>query len=112
MAGMATAVRSPLAGSGVATGPGCVTAAVEQALAALGAARPSVVLAFPTPTPEPASADGLDQTLPAAPLVGMTGTAVLGVDGPYEQESCSVLGLGGPLPAAGRVRADRAPRTP
>src|SRR3954454_8627409 len=100
---MATAVGSPLAGAGSAEGPGAVTRAVEQALTALGGKRPSVVLAFPTHGDDLASDVGLAQTLTAAPLVGMTGNAVLGVDGPYEQEACSVLALADPVQAAVRI---------
>lgn len=99
---MATAVRSPLAAAGAATGPGAVSAAVTQALEGLGEVEPTVVLAFPT------AADDLDgdvakaQTLTAAPVVGMTGNAVLSPDGAAEH-ACSVLALAAPVQAAVRV---------
>src|SRR4051812_45385571 len=99
---MATAVGSPLAGAGLAEGPGAVTRAVEQALAALDGARPSVVLAFPTPSDDLASDVALAQTLTAAPLVGMTGNAVLSAEGANES-ACSVLALADPLQAAVRI---------
>src|SRR5947209_1747781 len=99
---MATAVSSPLAGSGYASGPGSVTAAVEQALSALGEARPSVVLAFPTATEDLASDVALAQTLTAAPLVGMTGNAVLSESGASEA-GCSVIALAHPVESAVRV---------
>src|SRR3954463_521787 len=99
---MATAVGSPLAGAGLAEGPGAVTRAVEQALAALDGARPSVVLAFPTPSDDLASDVALAQTLTAAPLVGMTGNAVLSADGANES-ACSGLALANPLQAAVRI---------
>jgi hypothetical protein len=102
---MATAVRSPLAGAGFATGAGAVTAAVEQALAALEGARPSVVLAFPTPGDDLAADVALAQTLTAAPLVGMTGNAVLGAGGAAEK-ACSVLALAEPVQAAVRVETE------
>jgi hypothetical protein len=108
---MATAVRSPLAGAGSASGPGAVTAAVEQALAALEGAEPSVVLAFPT------GADALDadiaraQALTSAPVVGMTGNSVLSASGASEG-ACSVLALAAPVQAAVRVetRVSQDPR--
>ena len=103
---MTTAVGSPLAGAGFATGPGAVTAAVEQALGELGGARPSVVLAFPTPGDDLASDLGLAQTLTAAPIVGMTGNAVLGAGGPQERGACSVLALAAPMQAAVRVETE------
>src|SRR4051812_30507102 len=99
---MATAVRSPLAGAGCADGPGSVTRAVEQALAALDGAQPSVVLAFPTPSDDLAADVALAQTLTAAPLVGMTGNAVLSADGAAEG-ACSVLALAEPINAAVRI---------
>jgi hypothetical protein len=99
---MATAVRSPLAGSGFASGQGAVTAAVEQALAGLDGARPSVVLVFPTAADDLASDVGLAQTLTAAPLVGMTGNAVLSARGAAEK-ACSALALADPVQAAVRV---------
>jgi hypothetical protein len=94
-----------LAGAGFATGAGAVTAAVEQALAALEGARPSVVLAFPTPADDLAADVALAQTLTAAPLVGMTGNAVLSADGAAET-ACSVLALAEPVQAAVRVEAE------
>src|SRR3954451_19047630 len=97
---MATAVGSPLAGAGFATGPGSVTAAVEQALGALDGARPSAILAFPTPYEGLAADVGLGRPLTAAPLVGMTGSAVLAGDGATEDDSCSVLALADPVRAA------------
>jgi hypothetical protein len=75
---------------------------VEQALAALEGARPSVVLAFPTPGDDLAADVALAQTLTAAPLVGMTGNAVLGAGGAAEK-ACSVLALAEPVQAAVRV---------
>src|SRR4051794_3327592 len=99
---MATAVGSPLAGAGFAEGPGAVTSAVEQALAALDGARPSVVLTFPTPSADLASDVALAQTLTAAPLVGMTGNAVLSRGGANE-DACSVIALAEPLHAAVRI---------
>lgn len=101
---MATAVESPLAGAGSATGPGAVTRAVEQALGALGA-RPSVVVAFPTVSHDLSEDVALAQTLTAAPLVGMTGNAVLAADGASEA-GCSVIALAEPLQAAVRVEAE------
>jgi hypothetical protein len=92
----------PLAGAGAAHGTGAVTAAVEQALAALGGARPSVVLAFPSPAPDLASDVALAQALTAAPLVGMTGNASLAADGASEG-ACSALALADPVRAAVRV---------
>src|SRR4051794_3628708 len=103
---MATAVGSPLAGAGFATGPGSVTAAVEQALGALDGARPSVILAFPTPYEGLAADVGLAQTLTAAPIVGMTGSAVLAAGGANEEDSCSVLALADPVRAAVRIETD------
>jgi hypothetical protein len=102
---MATAVGSPMAGAGFATGSGAVTNAVEQALAALEGARPSVVLAFPTPSEDLASDVGLAQTLTAAPLVGMTGNAALAAGGASEK-ACSVLALAPPVQAAVRIETD------
>src|SRR4051794_4505980 len=102
---MATAVRSPMAGAGFASGPGALVAAVEQALAELDGARPAVVLAFPTPADDLASDVALAQTLTAAPLVGMTGNAVLGADGPSEK-ACSVLALADPVQAAVRIETE------
>src|SRR3954447_26547849 len=102
---MATAVRSPLAGAGWAEGPGAVTRAAEQALAALGGAQASVVLAFPTPSQDLGSDVALAQTLTAAPLVGMTGNAVLSADGPAEG-ACSVIALADPIKAAVRIEPD------
>jgi hypothetical protein len=102
---MATAVESPLAGAGSATGPGAVTRAVEQALAALGGARPSVVLAFPTIADDLAEDVALAQALTSAPLVGMTGNAVLAADGANES-GCSVIALAEPIQAAVRVESD------
>ena len=49
---MSTTVSTPIAGAGAAHGPGAVTRAVEQALAGLQGARPSVVVAFPSPGPD------------------------------------------------------------
>jgi hypothetical protein len=94
-----------LAGAGFASGSGAVTAAVEQALAALESARPSVVLAFPTPSEDLAADVALAQTLTAAPLVGMTGNAVLGANGAAEQ-ACSVLALADPVQVAVRVESE------
>src|SRR3954467_3736028 len=102
---MATAVGSPLAGAGFAEGPGAVTSAVEQALAALDGARPSVVLTFPTPAEDLASDVALAQTLTSAPLVGMTGNAGLSADGAGEG-GCSVLALADPVHAAVRIEQD------
>src|SRR5215216_1846070 len=98
---MATAVRSPMAGAGFATGAGAVTSAVEQALTALEGARPSVVIAFPTAAEGLAADVALAQTLTAAPLVGMTGNAVLAADGASEK-ACSVLAIADPVRAAVR----------
>jgi hypothetical protein len=94
-----------MAGAGFASGSGAVTHAVEQALAALEGARPSVVLAFPTPADDLAADFGLAQTLTAAPLVGMTGNAVLAADGAAER-ACSVLALADPVQAAVRVETE------
>jgi hypothetical protein len=91
-----------MAGAGFATGSGAVTAAVEQALAALDGVRPSVVLAFPTAADDLAADVALAQTLTAAPLVGMTGNAVLSAGGATEQ-ACSVLALAEPVQASVRV---------
>src|SRR3954463_10504571 len=102
---MATAVGSPLAGAGYAEGPGAITRAVEQALAALEGARPSVVLTFPTERDDLAADLGLAQTLTAAPLVGMTGNAVLSADGASER-ACSVLALAEPIQAAVRIEME------
>jgi hypothetical protein len=102
---MATAVHSPMAGAGFAEGPGAVTSAVEQALGALEGARPSVVLAFPTAADDLASDVALAQTLTAAPLVGMTGNAVLAADGAAEK-ACSVLALAHPLQASVRIETE------
>src|SRR5689334_8969512 len=102
---MATAVGSPLAGAGFAEGPGAATRAVEQALAALEGARPSVVLAFPTPSEDLAADVGLAQTLTAAPIVGMTGNAVLSAGG-ADENACSVLALAEPIQAAVRIESD------
>jgi hypothetical protein len=99
---MSTAIDTPLAGAGSAVGPGAVTRAVEQALAALAGARPSVVLAFPTPADDLAADVALAQTLTAAPLAGMTGNAVLSPDGVAER-GCSALALAAPLQAVVRV---------
>lgn len=99
---MATSVETPLAGSGSAQGPGAVTRAVEQALAALNGARPAVVLAFPAGADDLAADVALAQTLTSAPLVGMTGNAVLSGAGAAER-GCSVLALAEPLQAAVRV---------
>ena len=94
-----------MAGAGFATGPGAVTSAVEQSLAALEGAKPSVVLAFPTAADDLAGDIGLAQTLTAAPLVGMTGNAVLSADGANEK-ACSVLALADPVQAAVRIETD------
>src|SRR3954466_1757179 len=100
---MTAAVETtPFSGAGAATGPGAVTAAVEQALSALGGARPSVVFAFPTPSDDLAGDVALAQSLTAAPVVGMTGNAVLSADGALE-EACSALALAAPVQAAVRV---------
>jgi hypothetical protein len=99
---MTTTTETPLAGEGSASGPGAVTRAVEQALSALNGSRPSVVLAFPTPADDLASDVALAQTLTAAPLVGMTGNAMLTSDGAAEK-GCSVLALAEPVHAAVRV---------
>jgi hypothetical protein len=102
---MTTTVETPLAGAGSATGPGAVTRSVELALAALGGARPTVVLTFPTPAPDLAEDAALAQTLTAAPLVGMTGNAVLAPEGALEG-ACSALALAAPIQAAVRVEQD------
>ena len=102
---MTTAVGSPMAGAGFSQGSGAVTNAVEQALAALDGARPSVVLAFPTPVDDLAADVALAQTLTAAPLVGMTGNAVLSAGGASEK-ACSVLALAPPVQAAVRIETD------
>jgi hypothetical protein len=94
-----------MAGAGFSAGSGAVTNAVEQALAALDGARPSVVLAFPTPAEDLASDVALAQTLTAAPLVGMTGNAVLSAGGASEK-ACSVLALAPPVQAAVRIETD------
>src|SRR3954452_17409965 len=94
-----------MAGSGFASGAGAVTAAVEQALRALDGARPSVVLAFPTAAEDLAGDVALAQTLTAAPLVGMTGNAVLSAGGAAEM-ACSVLALADPVQAAVRVETE------
>jgi hypothetical protein len=94
-----------MAGSGFASGPGAATAAVEQALAALEGARPSVVLAFPTSSDDAAADIALAQTLTAAPIVGMTGNAALGAAGASEK-ACSVLALTDPIQAAVRIETD------
>lgn len=108
---MATAVRSPLAGAGFATGEGCVTRAVEQSLAALGGVVPAVVLTFVTPSPDLAADLAQARSLTETPLVGMTGNAVLGESGAAEQ-ACSVIALAAPVQAAVRVEkhASRDPR--
>src|SRR5436190_24015404 len=102
---MTTTVETPLAGAGAAGGPGAVTASVEQALAALGAVRPAAVLVFPTAAPDLAGDFALAQTLTAAPLVGMTGNAILARDGAHEG-ACSALALGTPLQVSVRVETD------
>src|SRR3954451_13656197 len=102
---MAISLQTPLAGAGSAEGPGSVTRAVEQALAQLDGQRPAVVLAFPTTADDLASDVALAQTLTAAPLVGMTGNAVLAAHGPAE-EACSVLALAHPLQASVRIETD------
>jgi hypothetical protein len=102
---MTTTLQTPIAGSGYASGPGSVTRAVEQALTALAGARPSVVLAFPAPSPDLASDVGLAQTLTAAPIVGMTGNASLAEVGAIE-DSCAVLALADPVQAAVRTETD------
>jgi hypothetical protein len=99
---MSTTVETPIAGAGAASGPGSVTSAVEQALAALGGARPSVVLAFPAPAPDLDDDVAFAQSLTAAPIVGMTGNASLCADGAIEG-ACSVLALADPIKAAVRV---------
>jgi hypothetical protein len=108
---MATAVRSRLAGAGFAQGSGCVALAVEQALAALADSQPAVVLAFPTPYDELDADLARAQALTGAPVVGMTGNAVLSAGGASE-EACSVLALADPVQAAVRVEtnASRNPR--
>ena len=100
----ATVETTPFAGAGAATGAGSVTRAVESALAELGAARPSVVFAFPTPAEDLESDVALAQSLTAAPVVGMTGNAVLTADGAHEG-ACSALALAAPVQAAVRVEA-------
>ncbi|MEA2496417.1 MAG: hypothetical protein QOJ29_4328 [Thermoleophilaceae bacterium] len=102
---MTTVIDTPLAGAGAASGPGAVTRAVEEALAALGGTRPSVVIAFPTIADDLARDVGLAQTLTSAPLVGMTGNAILSADGASES-GCSVLALADPIAAAVRVESD------
>lgn len=102
---MGTTVETPLAASGSATGGGCVTRAVEQALDGLGGARAVAVLAFPTPDPDLADDVGLAQSLTAAPLVGMTGNAVLSASGAHEK-ACTALALAAPVQAAVRVETD------
>ena len=100
-----------MAAAGAATGAGAVTRAVEQALGGLGGARPAVVLVFPTAGDDLAEDVALAQTLTAAPLVGMTGNAVLARDGAHEN-ACTVLALAAPVQAAVRVEsgASAAPR--
>jgi hypothetical protein len=102
---MTTTVQTPCAGAGSASGQGAVTHAVEQALAALGGARPCVVLVFPSPSPDLAADVALAQTLTAAPIVGMTGNASLCADGAIEG-ACSVLALADPIQAAVRIEMD------
>jgi hypothetical protein len=102
---MTTTVSTPLAGSGAASGPGSVTRAVEQALSGLEGARPSVVIAFPSPDPGLASDVALAQSLTAAPLVGMTGNASLSAGGALEG-ACSALALADPVQAAVRVETE------
>src|SRR5436190_2423548 len=102
---MSTTLQTPLAGAGSAEGPGSVTAAVEQALAALEGQRPSVVFAFPTKSDDLAADVGLAQALTAAPLVGMTGNSILSAAGPAEQ-GCSALAFAEPIGAAVRVEND------
>src|SRR3954466_16256342 len=102
---MAISVDTPLAGAGSAQGPGSVTRAVEQALAALRGARAVVVLAFPTVADDLAADVALAQTLTAAPLVGMARKAVLSAGGASEQ-ACSVLALAGPWQAAVRIETE------
>lgn len=102
---MATTVETPMAASGSSTGSGCVTRAVEEALAGLAGTRPSVVIVFPTPAAGLADDVALAQTLTSAPLVGMTGNAVLGADGALD-EACTVLALAAPVQAAVRVETD------
>jgi hypothetical protein len=99
---MTTTVETPFAGAGAASGPGSVTRAVEQALAALGGARASVLLAFPTPAADLAEDVAFAQSLTAAPIVGMTGTSSLCAEGALD-DACSVLALADPLKAAVRV---------
>jgi hypothetical protein len=102
---MATTLQTPLAGAGSAEGPGSVTRAVEQALDALAGARPAAVVVFPTPADDLGSDVALAQTLTAAPVVGMTGNAVLTAAGPTER-GCSALALAHPLQAAVRVETE------
>jgi hypothetical protein len=98
-----TAIAStPLAGAGAATGPGCVTRSVEQALAQLAGARPSAVIVFPAPAPDLADDVAFAQSLTAAPIVGMTGNGTLAAEGAME-ESCSALALADPAQVAVRV---------
>ncbi|MFL5893863.1 MAG: FIST signal transduction protein [Thermoleophilaceae bacterium] len=99
---MTTTLSTPLAGAGSARGPGAVTRAVEQALGGLAAARPSVVVVFPSPHAELAADVGLAQSLTAAPVVGMTGNASLAAEGAME-DACSALALAEPIRAAVRV---------
>src|SRR5436190_17357200 len=102
---MTTTVETPLAGAGAAHGAGAITAAVEQALAALHGGRPAAVLVFPTAADDLVSDLALAQTLTAAPLVGMTGNATLARDGAHEG-ACSALALAAPLQVAVRVEPD------
>lgn len=108
---MSTTVSTPIAGAGAAHGPGSVTRAVEQALAELQGARPSVVVAFPSPAPDLATDVGLAQALTAAPVVGMTGNASLSAAGAAEG-ACAALALADPVRAAVRVEpgASKDPR--
>jgi hypothetical protein len=82
-----------------------VTSAVEQALAQLAGARPSVVIVFAAPADDLARDIALAQSLTAAPLVGMTGNGTLAAEGAMEA-SCSALALADPVQIAVRVEAD------
>src|SRR5205085_4360194 len=88
-----------------ATGAGAVTRSVGRALAGLDGRRAAVVLTFPTPASDLAEDFALAQTLTAAPLVGMTGSATLSAAGAGEQ-GCSALALAAPVQAAVRVEHD------
>lgn len=86
----AASLISAVAGS-TASGPSALAPAVRAAIAGLGDDRAALVLAFSSGAGDPDAGElAACEAATGAPVVGMTGSGAIGLDGPFD-DGCSAI---------------------